>query len=55
MCEKRPLSKREAQEALNWIRRNRGRKSMKKRLENRYYFCPECQAWHLTKTRSHDW
>lgn len=45
MCDKIKFSKREAQEALNSILRNRRHKH---RREQRYYHCPDCNHWHLT-------
>jgi len=47
-CDKRTMSLKEAQNALNYIKKNRGKKSFKKRNECRYYYCKQCHGWHLT-------
>lgn len=44
-CNKIPFSKREANEALSYCKKNR----RKFRREERIYHCPECNMWHLTK------
>lgn len=49
MCEKRQFSKKEAQGALNQIKRNTRDKNSK---ECRIYNCPDCGWWHLTKKQN---
>jgi len=46
MCDKRKFTKKEAQTALNFLKGMRGKKARK---EKRYYHCPDCNFWHLTK------
>ena len=45
-CEKRQLTKREAEGALKQIKHHR--KQEKYRKECRIYHCPHCNMWHLT-------
>ena len=45
-CEKRQLTKREAEGALKQAQSHR--KKHKYRKECRIYHCPECNKWHLT-------
>jgi len=54
MCDKRKLSKEEANNALYWIRSHKGRKSFRKRKECRSYFCKECCAYHLTSKATYN-
>lgn len=44
-CTKRKLTKIEAEYALDSIAKN---KNKGKRTEHRYYFCEQCNAYHLT-------
>ncbi|WP_186452535.1 hypothetical protein [Chitinophaga polysaccharea] len=55
MCNKRALSKADAQQALYWIRSNKRRKGMRKRKECRHYWCDECNAFHLTSKGKQDY
>lgn len=47
-CNKQQFSKRQAMEVLNYCKKNRGKQYRK---EERAYYCPDCNAWHLTKRK----
>lgn len=47
LCYKKQLSKKEAQTILNYIKRKDKRDE--RRRETRYYHCPICNTYHLTK------
>lgn len=51
MCNKSPLTKQNAITAISTIRHLRRKKGSKKRLEKRFYFCRECDAFHLTSMK----
>lgn len=49
-CQKKSYDKKGAQTALNKIHESLGRqrKRYKRSKEVRYYYCEQCNAWHLT-------
>lgn len=49
-CDKRQLTKKDAETALKRIRHHR--KKDKYRKECRMYHCPDCNMWHLTSKES---
>lgn len=53
MCGKQRFSKKEAGTILNYIKKH-GRKKNSKRKEKRYYFCDECNSYHLTSKNGYD-
>lgn len=50
VCNKRKFSKKEAETILNFIKHHRSRNN-KRRKEERYYHCPICNTYHLTKQK----
>jgi hypothetical protein len=44
MCDKRSLTKKEAEQAI----KRSGKTSRQYRREKRFYYCSDCNAWHLT-------
>lgn len=55
MCQKTCLSKAEAINAISVIRVLRRKKGSKKRNERRFYWCGECEAFHLTSMKKQDY
>lgn len=52
MCNKRAFSKEEAETALYQVRSRKHNKHFRKiHMERRKYFCKECNAFHLTKSK----